>query len=82
MFLRYPENHPNNTFKFLNLDTNHLIMRHDITWLNKNYSEWKGLDVNTTITDPKEDNHAEVINDTPFEDSGKRYNHTTTQPIP
>ena len=40
MFLGYCENHTQNVYRFLNMQTNSLIVSRDITWLGKLYGEY------------------------------------------
>lgn len=49
LFLGRAPNHSSDTFRFLSLETNKVILSRNVTWLRKNYSEWKGLtDVSIT----------------------------------
>jgi len=50
LYLGRAPNHPQDTFRFLNLDTHNIILSRDVTWLNKSYGTWKGLPVRVTKT--------------------------------
>jgi Reverse transcriptase (RNA-dependent DNA polymerase) len=49
MYLGRAQNHSSDTFRFLNLSTNKIIISRNVVWLNKVYGEWKGL-TSTNLT--------------------------------
>ena len=68
LFLGYLENHAGNTFKFLNLETNKVVLSRDVIWLNKNFAEWKGLKgIHTTKIDQNDDYEDDEFDNQPIE---------------
>ena len=57
------DDQPRDTYRFLNLETRRVIHSRDVLWLDKNYGDWKGLTVNTTVLDDTEDNDDDLIID-------------------
>ena len=43
IYLGRPRNHAADTYRFLNLATNKVVISRDATWINKVYGEWKKL---------------------------------------
>jgi hypothetical protein len=52
MFLGRAPNHADDTYRFLNLATKHVIVSRDVLWLGKCYGDWKGLTMNTFTVVP------------------------------
>ena len=48
MFLGYPEDHPGDTYKFVNMSTNKILLSRDVTWLNKTFGTYYDLPKGTT----------------------------------
>jgi Reverse transcriptase (RNA-dependent DNA polymerase) len=48
-FVGYSDEHPTNTYRFVNLTTNKVMMCRDVFWLQKSWEEYKGL-AHTNIT--------------------------------
>ena len=46
IYLGRSPDHPNDTYRFLNLDTYKIITSRDVAWLGKPYGTWKGLKCN------------------------------------
>jgi hypothetical protein len=64
MFLGRAVNHTEDTYRFLNLQTNKVITSRNAIWLNQTYSEWNGItDVSITrlsTTNDEDDDEDEV----------------------
>jgi hypothetical protein len=43
VFLGVAQNHVPDVFRFLNLETKHIIVSRNVIWLNKTYGDWKNL---------------------------------------
>jgi len=74
LYLGRAPNHPQDTFRFLNLDTHNIILSRDVTWLNKSYGTWKGLPVRVTKTnegnEEDEDDWLAIPTPDPEDDNG------------
>ncbi|MGL4341755.1 MAG: reverse transcriptase domain-containing protein, partial [Lactococcus lactis] len=56
LYLGQTENHPDDVFRFLDLETKRVILSRDVIWLDKSYGKWKGLtEQNITIVQDKND---------------------------
>jgi hypothetical protein len=44
LYLGHADSHASDCFQFLNLETNRVIVSRDVTWLNKTYATFKGID--------------------------------------
>ena len=49
VYLGIADDHSAQVHRFLNLDTNHIVLSRDVIWLNKSYGDWKGLTVNHVV---------------------------------
>jgi hypothetical protein len=48
LYLGRAQNHSCDTYRFMNLETKHIIHSRDATWMNKVYGEWKKMSLPTT----------------------------------
>lgn len=56
LFLGRAVNHSSDTYHFLSLETKMIIISRNVPWMNKNYSEWKGItDLNITRLSNQDD---------------------------
>ena len=90
MFIGYPDNHPCDTYKFLNLRTNKTILSRDAVWLNKTWGKWKNINIESNEdTDSDDDgsvhsegNNAPILpndNDANSTSDGSSTDHTEHQ---
>jgi hypothetical protein len=55
MFLGRAPNHADDTYRFLNLATKHVIVSRDVLWHGNCYGDWKGITTNTFTVIPAAD---------------------------
>jgi hypothetical protein len=60
LYLGRADSHASDCFRFLNLETKRVIMSRDVTWLNKTFATFKGID-GVVVVDEEDDEPLEAI---------------------
>ena len=64
MLLGYPDNHPGDTYRMLNLTTKKLLLSRDIVWLGQNWLEWNSQKQQKNPVDLKDDSDSKELEGT------------------
>jgi hypothetical protein len=73
MYLGMAENHSDQVYHFLKLDTNQVILSRDVLWLDKSYGDWKGVKPSESIYIPGDDADEEYSDTYVQPSTGQQY---------